>query len=108
MLNNLFKCTGSIIKVLFIKILIEQVQEQRNLFEAKSVWKNTSEEKASEDLENKKNQDNTHAYKANTLCKTLKTNINNLENSFNCFYLRIPKCLGKQSLFCFVLYCECL
>ena len=30
MLNNLFKCTGSIIKVLFIKILIEQVQEQRN------------------------------------------------------------------------------
>ena len=34
MLNNLFKCTGSIIKVLFIKILVEQVQEQRNLFEA--------------------------------------------------------------------------
>ena len=30
MLNNFFKCTGSIIKVLFIKILIEQVQEQRN------------------------------------------------------------------------------
>jgi len=40
----LFKCTGSIIKVLSIKILIEQVQEQRNLFEAKSVWKNASEE----------------------------------------------------------------
>jgi len=44
MLNNLFKCTGSIIKVLSIKILVEQVQEQRNLFEAKSVWKNASEE----------------------------------------------------------------
>jgi len=34
MLNNLFKCAGSIIKVLFLEILIEQVQEQRNLFEA--------------------------------------------------------------------------
>jgi len=30
MLNNLFKCTRSIIKVLSIKILIEQVQEQGN------------------------------------------------------------------------------
>jgi len=44
MLNNLFKCIGSIIKVLSIKIMVEQVQEQRNLFEAKSVWKNESEE----------------------------------------------------------------
>jgi len=34
MLNNLFKCAGSIIKVLFLEILIEHVQEQRNLFEA--------------------------------------------------------------------------
>jgi len=34
MLNNLFKYVGSIIKVLFLEILIEQVQEQRNLFEA--------------------------------------------------------------------------
>ena len=34
MLNYLFKCAGSIIKVLFLEILIEQVQEQRNLFEA--------------------------------------------------------------------------
>ena len=34
-------------------------------------------------LENKREQDNTHAYKANTLRKTSKTNINNLENSFN-------------------------
>ena len=42
MLNNLFKCTGSIIKVLFIKILIEQVQEQRNFIW--SIWKNESEE----------------------------------------------------------------
>ena len=50
--------------------------------------------------------DNT--YKANNLCKTSKTNINNLENSFNCLYLRIPKCLKKQSLFCFALYCEYL
>ena len=30
MLNNLFKCTGSKIKVLFIKILFEQVKEQSN------------------------------------------------------------------------------
>jgi len=44
MLNNLFKCAGSIIKVLFLKILIEQVQEQRNLIEAYSIWKNESEE----------------------------------------------------------------
>jgi len=44
MLNNLFKCTASIIKVLSIKIPVEQVQEQRNFFEAKSVWKNASEE----------------------------------------------------------------
>jgi len=54
MLNNLFKCTGSIIKVLFIKILIEQVQEQRNFnwsLEAsgrmhlkKCVWRSASEE----------------------------------------------------------------
>ena len=34
MLNNLFKCAESIINVLFLEILIEQVQEQRNLFEA--------------------------------------------------------------------------
>jgi len=54
LLNNLFKCTGSIIKVLFIKILIEQVQEQRNFIwslEAsrrmhlkKCVWRSASEE----------------------------------------------------------------
>ena len=30
-------------------------------------------------------------------------NINNLENSYNSSYLRILKCLEKQSLFC--LYC---
>jgi len=64
-----------------------------------------------EDLEN-----NCQTYRRNIythtrpiLCaKTSKTNINNLENSSNCFYLRIPKCLEKQSLFCFVLYCEYL
>ena len=41
-----------------------------------------------EDLENKM-LDNTHTriYKANTLRKTSKTNINNLENSFDCFIL---------------------
>jgi len=54
MLNNLFKCTGSIIKVLLIKILIEQVQEQRNFnwsLQAsgrmnlkKCVWRSASEE----------------------------------------------------------------
>jgi len=54
MLNNLFKCTGSIIKVLLIKILIEQVQEQRNFIwslEAsgrmrlkKCIWRSASEE----------------------------------------------------------------
>ena len=35
-------------------------------------------------------------------------NINNLENSFKCSYLRILKCLEKQSLFCLELYCEYL
>jgi len=54
MLNNLFKCTGSIIKVLSIKIMIEQVQKQRNFIwslEAfgrmhlkKCVWRSASEE----------------------------------------------------------------
>jgi len=49
MLNNLFKCTGSIIKVLFIKILIEQVQEQRNFIWSlehleECVWRTASEE----------------------------------------------------------------
>jgi len=54
LLNNLFKCTGSIIKVLLIKILIEQVQEQMNFIwslEAsgrmrlkKCVWRSASEE----------------------------------------------------------------
>jgi len=58
MLNNLFKCTGSIIKVLSIKILIEQVQEQRNFIwslkhleewlwrtvSEECVWRNESEE----------------------------------------------------------------
>jgi len=49
MLNNLFKCTGSIIKVLFIKILIEQVQEQRNFIWSlerleECIWRNASEE----------------------------------------------------------------
>jgi len=49
MLNNLFKCTGSIIKVLFLKILIEQVQEQRNFIWSlkhleKCVWRTASEE----------------------------------------------------------------
>jgi len=48
-LNNLFKCTGSIIKVLFIKILIEQIQEQRNFIWSLKhleewVWRTTSEE----------------------------------------------------------------
>jgi len=50
----LFKCTGSIIKVLFIKILNEQVREQKEfLFKLsasvemhlkKCVWRNVSEE----------------------------------------------------------------
>ena len=31
-----------------------------------------------------------------------------LREFFQLFYLRIPKCLEKQSLFCFVLYCEYL
>jgi len=49
MLNNLFKCAGSIIKVLFLEILIEQVQEQRNLFWSLKhleewVWRTASEE----------------------------------------------------------------
>jgi len=49
MLNNLFKCTGSKIKVLFIKILIEQVKEQRNFIWSvkrleECVWRNASEE----------------------------------------------------------------
>jgi len=49
MLNNLFKCTGSIIKVLFMKILIEQVQEQRNFIWSLEhleawVWRTASEE----------------------------------------------------------------
>jgi len=49
MLNNLFKCTGSIIKVLFIKIPIEQVQEQGNFIWSLKhleewVWRTTSEE----------------------------------------------------------------
>ena len=48
MLNNLFKCTGSIFKVLFIKILIEQVQEQRNFIWSLEhleewVWRTASE-----------------------------------------------------------------
>jgi len=60
------------------------------------------------DLKNIRKQ-YTRIYKANTLCaKRQKQNINNLENSFNCSYLRILKCLEKQSLFCFVLYCEYL
>jgi len=49
MLNNLFKCTGSIIKILFIKILIEQVLEQRNFIWSLEhleewVWRTASEE----------------------------------------------------------------
>jgi len=45
----LFKCTGFIIKVLFIKILIEQVQEQRNFIRSlkrleECIWRNASEE----------------------------------------------------------------
>ena len=49
MLNNLFKCIGSIIKVLFIKILIEQVQDQRNFIWSLEhleewVWRTASEE----------------------------------------------------------------
>ena len=49
MLNNLFKCTGSIIKVLFIKMQIEQVQEQRNFIWSLKhleewVWRTASEE----------------------------------------------------------------
>ena len=71
MLNNLFKCTWSKIKVLFIKILIEQVKEQRNFIWSlerleecvwsnwknasevmrlkKCVWRNESEDRAPED-----------------------------------------------------------
>jgi len=59
MLNNLFKCAGSIIKVLFLEILIEQVQEQRNLFYLKlkasgrlrlkkRVWRRAPEDTSSE------------------------------------------------------------
>jgi len=49
MLNNLFKWTGSIIKLLFIKILSEQVQEQRNYIWSlehleECVWRTASEE----------------------------------------------------------------
>jgi len=49
MLNNLFKCTGSKIKVLFIEILIEQVKEQRNFIWSvkrleECVWRNATEE----------------------------------------------------------------
>jgi len=49
MINNLFNCTGSIIKVLFMNILIEQVQEQRNFIWSlerpeECVWRNASEE----------------------------------------------------------------
>jgi len=53
MLNNLFKCAGSIIKVLFLEILIEQVQEQRIYLKLKAsgrlhlkncVWSAASEE----------------------------------------------------------------
>jgi len=49
MLNNLFKCTRSIIKVLFVKILIEQVQEQRNFIWSLEhleewVWRTATEE----------------------------------------------------------------
>ena len=60
-----------------------------------------------EDLENKTRR--TIQAKRPILCaKRRKQNINNLENFFNCSYLRILKCLEKQSLFCFVLYCEYL
>jgi len=38
--------------------------------------------------------------KANTLCAKRRKHINNLENSYNSSYLRILKCLEKQSLFC--------
>ena len=45
MLNNLFKCTRSIIKVLFIKTLIEQVQRAKEFYlKLRSIWKNASEE----------------------------------------------------------------
>jgi len=58
MLNNFFKCTGSIIKIQFIKIMIEQVQEQRNFIWSlehleewvwrtapeECIWRNESEE----------------------------------------------------------------
>jgi len=49
MLNNLFKYTGSKIKVLFTKILIEQVKEQRNFIWSlerleECVWRSASEE----------------------------------------------------------------
>ena len=54
------------------------------------------------------NKETTYKQRPILCAKTSKTNINNLENSFNWFYLRIPKCLEKQSLFCFVLYCEYL
>jgi len=54
MLNNLFKCTRSKIKVLFIKILIEQVKEQRNFIWSlkrleECVWRNESEDRAPDD-----------------------------------------------------------
>jgi len=38
--------------------------------------------------------------KANTFCAKRRNHINNLENSYNSSYLRILKCLEKQSLFC--------
>ena len=60
-----------------------------------------------EDLENK--YTSRHSSKRPILCaKRRKQNINYLENSFNYSYLRILKCLEKQSLFCLVLYCEYL
>ena len=59
------------------------------------------------DLKNKNND--IHAYTRPILSvQNVEKHINNLENSYNSSYLRILKCLEKQSLFCFVLYCEYL
>ena len=59
-----------------------------------------------EDLEN---NNNTTTRKRPILCaKRRKHKHQQLREFFQLIYLRIPKCLEKQSLFCFVLNCEYL
>jgi len=54
MLNNFFKCTRSIIKVLSIKIMIEQVQEQREFYLKLKAFGRMSLKNASEETSLKK------------------------------------------------------